>query len=59
MLDISKEPEHESFEFTFNYCFDLEDNLHDNNKLIIEENQTLKQILEKTRTRNMPNLMYS
>ena len=40
MLDISKEPEHESFESTFNYCFDLEDNLHDNNKLIIEENQT-------------------
>ena len=46
MLDISNEQEHESFESTFNYCFEIKDDLNENNKLI-EENQKLKQILEK------------
>ena len=38
MLDISNEQEHESFESTFNYCFEIKDDLNENNKLI-EENQ--------------------
>ena len=45
-LDISNEQEHESFESTFNYCIEIKDDLNENNKLI-EENQKLKQILEK------------
>ena len=46
MLDISNEQDHESFESTFNYCYEIKDDLNENNKLI-EENQKLKQTLEK------------
>ena len=49
MIDISNEQDPESFQSTFNYCYEVyevKDDLNENHKLI-EENQNLKQTLEK------------
>ena len=49
MIDISNDQDPESFQSTFNYCYEVyevKDDLNENHKLI-EENQNLKQTLEK------------